>query len=157
MSSKLYGATGVLIDKEITIRQRKFAEYFMTGMTASAAAVKAGYSNKSAYTRGKELTNNPRVAYYMSERLDKLQKKLEIPLEYLLGKLKHVVDSFIPDGSDLEKDKVSVGLSAIRELNQIQGNYAAEKRINVNVDGDKHLERIKELTEKAIEENKREY
>ena len=145
-------------EKELTQMQKKFAEnYLSNGMQGTLAAIKAGYSECGAAVRAVELINNPRVNLYMQERVGKIAKRLEMPLDYLLGKLKFVIDTAIDESEGLNKDFIGAGMSAIKEVNLIQGNYSAEKRVNINVNGDEEIKRVREKTEKAIAENRQEY
>ena len=50
-------------------RQRKFAEYYAAEPNATAAAVAAGYSQKTAYSQGQRLLKNVEV----SKRIRELQ------------------------------------------------------------------------------------
>lgn len=147
--------------RKMTLKQTKFCEEFLkNGWNAGAAARAAGYSSGSDYTnkgRIMELSNNPRIVQYLEGRVKKMTDELQLPLDYIMRKLKWVIDHCIDESKDIQKELLAPGLSAIREVNTIQGNYAAEKRINITVDGDKHLEHVKRLMERAIEDNKKEY
>jgi phage terminase small subunit len=151
--------------QRLTQKQIKFCEEFLkNGWNANAAARAAGYKGGNPLTikqgikgRVTELMDNPRLVGYLQERVKEMTDELQLPLDYIMRKLKWVIDHCIDEDKDINKELLAPGLSAIREVNAIHGNYAAEKRINISVDGDKHIEHVKRLMEKAIEEHKQEY
>jgi phage terminase small subunit len=52
---------------EITAKQRFFAEEYMKDFNATQAAIRAGYSRRSAETQGLQLLRKPQVAAYLNE------------------------------------------------------------------------------------------
>lgn len=60
---------------KLTVKQQRFAdEYIITG-NATEAAIKAGYSQKTARAIGNENLTKPNIKIYIDERLDKLKKE----------------------------------------------------------------------------------
>lgn len=143
--------------KELTRRELIFCEKYL-GLGDSGlgqAAIVAGYAKTNSRARGFELLSRPHIDRYIRKRRDEIMKETQVDLNYVMHKLKYVTDTFIPDDKQLKKDEVPIGLSALKEINAIQGNYAAEKRITMTLDGDKHIEELKRtMTEQAILEYK---
>lgn len=58
---------------KLTVKQRKFADEYMISGNATEAAIKAGYSKKSAYSTGNENLKKPEVIKYITQRTNKLK------------------------------------------------------------------------------------
>lgn len=134
--------------------QMKFVMCFLTnGLNATAAVRSAGYKVNEKYTRqfAYYLLKNKNVKIVIDKSLHKLEKKLNVNKEYLLKKLKRVVDE-IPDSEhqDLLVDKTNLALKAISEANKMMGNYEAQK-IDIKTDRDV------EETKKLIEQYRKDY
>ncbi len=120
----------------------------------SQAVILAGYSNLSSSVRAEHLLDMPNVQRYIEERRKVLIEKSQVDLNYIVNKHKYIADKAIPENQELNKEFLSAGQTSLKELTSIFGYYAAEKRVTMTIDGDKHLELVKELTEKAIEQHK---
>ena len=60
----------------LTQRQKAFAdEYIKNGGNATAAAKRAGYSEKTAYRTGADNLKHPQIASYIAERQDAIEKQ----------------------------------------------------------------------------------
>lgn len=64
----------------LTGQKRKFAIALMSGSTQAAAAVKAGYSEKSARSKGSQLAKDPDVIAFMSKKRDS-ESAVEVPVD----------------------------------------------------------------------------
>ena len=81
---------------ELNPKQRMFVEYMLTGMPGKEAAIKAGYSPKSAHnTQNNLLNENPKVKAYYHARRNQIERKVEETTElncvYVLGELKEII------------------------------------------------------------------
>lgn len=56
--------------KELTTKQRLFVEAYLANPNATEAALKAGYSKKTAYSQGQRLLKNVEIAARLEKRLD---------------------------------------------------------------------------------------
>lgn len=91
--------------EKLTVMQRKFADEYMISGNATEAAIKAGYSKKSAYSIGNENLKKPEVIAYIEKRRkaiesEKIADQKEI-FEYL---------SSIMRGEEKEKVMTSDGI-----------------------------------------------
>ena len=50
-------------------RQKAFADYYIQTANATEAAIKAGYSEKTAYSIGNENLKKPEISAYIGERM----------------------------------------------------------------------------------------
>lgn len=72
---------------ELTPKQKAFADYYIETGNATEAAIKAGYSKKTARVIGQENLTKPAIKTYIDETMEKLADKgiakAEEVLEYL--------------------------------------------------------------------------
>ena len=95
------------LPKRLTEMQMKFAECYVFGdengpMTKTEAAIKAGYSPKSARQEGSELTNpklSPLVVKYMGELREERLKKHEVTYEGHIAELARLREAALKKGS----------------------------------------------------------
>ena len=56
----------------MTPRQQKFCDEYLIDLNATQAAIRAGYSPKTAYSMGNENLNKPELKAYIETELDKI-------------------------------------------------------------------------------------
>lgn len=56
-------------------RQRKFADEYLIDCNATQAAIRAGYSEKSAYNQGQRMMKNDEIKTYIEEQLEKIHNE----------------------------------------------------------------------------------
>ncbi len=61
------------MDKKLTPKQKAFADYYIETGNATEAAIKAGYSKKTARVIGTENLTKPALKQYIDERLSKIE------------------------------------------------------------------------------------
>ncbi|MBM7631746.1 terminase small subunit [Geomicrobium sediminis] len=57
---------------KMTEKQRRFADYYIESGNATEAAIKAGYSKKTARSVGSENLTKPDISVYIENRLEEL-------------------------------------------------------------------------------------
>ena len=75
--------------KKLTLKQQAFADYYIELGNVTQVAIKAGYSQKTAYSIGDENLKKPKIKNYIDNRMEELKFELvagqqEI-LEYLIS------------------------------------------------------------------------
>lgn len=75
----------------LTPRQKKFCDEYLISGNATDAAVKAGYSPKTAYSIGNENLNKPELKAYIDEQLDQLHSEKIADAEEVLKYLTSVM------------------------------------------------------------------
>lgn len=68
----------------LPIKQQRFVDEFLIDMNGTQAAIRAGYSARSADVTASRLLANAKVQAYLSERRDDLQKTTQITQERVL-------------------------------------------------------------------------
>ena len=56
-------------------KQKRFCEEYLIDLNATQAAIRAGYSEKTAYTIGQKLTKKSEVKAYIEEKLETLKNE----------------------------------------------------------------------------------
>ena len=108
-------------------RQRRFVEEYLIDLNATQAAIRAGYSTKTAYSQGQRLLKNVEVQNMVKRRTDAQIKRTDITADFVLIELMKIASanatdfftvgkrnrvSLIPT-DDIPKDKLAA-LSGIK-------------------------------------------
>lgn len=96
----------------LTTKQKAFAdEYIINGGNATQAAIKAGYSKKTAEVTASKLLRNVKVLDYIASKIKPVMKKREVDIEAQLNSLLDIyegksIESRSKQIDHLKKDKV---------------------------------------------------
>lgn len=82
---------------KLTPKQQKFCEEYMIDLNGTQAAIRAGYSKKTAFTIANENLNKPYIQSVISELKQKLSAKTGITAERIINELAKVGFSNIQD------------------------------------------------------------
>lgn len=89
-----------MANPKLTPKQKKFIDEYLIDLNATQAAIRAGYSKKTAQGIGFENLTKPIIQAEIQKRRDKLQKKLEITQEKVLAELAYIA---FANGADFAK------------------------------------------------------
>ena len=78
--------------KKLTPKQEMFVREYLVDLNATQAAIRAGYSEKSAYAIGEENLRKPEIATAVKKAMDERFEKTEIKAEWVLEKIKLAVE-----------------------------------------------------------------
>lgn len=78
-------------DKEMTERQRKFADEYLISANAKDAALKAGYKESSAGNIGVKNLSNPLIREYMNKRLEEVKGEKIADIKEIMEYLTNVM------------------------------------------------------------------
>jgi phage terminase small subunit len=73
--------------QELNSKQLKFVQEYLVDLNAKQAAIRAGYSARTAEACGPRLLRNVKVAQEIQARMDKRSQKLEISAERVLKEI----------------------------------------------------------------------
>jgi hypothetical protein len=163
----------------LTRRQILFCEKYLENGHNPAKAMYAVYAETWGYKEIKKamprawnyLRGNGRTAKmiqeYIQKRVDDVSEEMQIGFNEKRRKLWHIADTCAPDELTPFEDKngnlvqkvpdARTAVSAIAEMNKMDGDIAAEKRINVNVTQTSAFKELKEYEKKLLAKKKREY
>jgi hypothetical protein len=159
----------------LTRREVVFAEeYLKNGNNVVAAALKVGLGKgtrgrrahtktkqeilRSAACAGYAIKKRPFVRQYIRKRQKDVEREVQAGFKEKYSKLWQVATLSTPDNAKSKDDidgKTTV--SAVSEMNKMTGDIAPEKRMNLNVNSDADIKKIKELQKKYLEKNKKDY
>lgn len=105
---------------KLTPKQERFIAEYLIEPNATQAAIKAGYSAKTAYSIGQENLNKPEIAARLAEKQQKLADKYEVTADRVIRELAligfaNMLDYITPDAAG----------SAFVDLSDLDRNRAA--------------------------------
>ena len=74
-------------NRPLTPKQAAFVREYLIDLNATQAAIRAGYSAKTAYSIGEENLSKPEIATAIQSAMDKRAGKLEITAERVLAEI----------------------------------------------------------------------
>ena len=113
---------------KLTIKQKAFADYYIELGNATEAAIKAGYSKKTAYSIGNENLNKPEIKNYIDGKMKQIESDRIAKAEEVLQYLTRVI-------RDEETEQVVVTKSAgdfITEIEIIDKKLDAKDKIKAS-------------------------
>jgi len=88
------------MSKVLTNKQRMFVQEYLCDLNATQAAIRAGYSEKTAGAVGAENLTKPEIATAIQEAMDKRSKRTDLTADMVLTELKSMGFSNIQDAFD---------------------------------------------------------
>ncbi len=85
-------------NQKLTDKQAIFVKEYLVDLNATQAAIRAGYSAKTANEQGSRLLTNVSVQKLIQEHMNKRSERTEITAEYVLTGIKRVTESAEADG-----------------------------------------------------------
>lgn len=89
-----------MAERKLTPKQQKFVDEYLTDLNATQAAIRAGYSQKTAKEQAARLLTNVNIAAEIERQRKKTQKKLEIRRERVIEELAAIA---FANGTDYAK------------------------------------------------------
>lgn len=118
----------------LTPKQKRFVAEYLIDLNATAAAKRAGYSEKTAYSIGLETLKKPEIQNAIQEAMQKRQQRTEITQDMVIQELAKlgffdIRKLFDKDGKPLDISKLDddtaaalVGLD-VQDVSDSDGNY----------------------------------
>lgn len=72
------------MERKLTDKQELFAKEYLIDLNATQAAIRAGYSKKTAKEQGHRLLTNAHISALIQQDVDERAEKLEIDAEFVL-------------------------------------------------------------------------
>jgi phage terminase small subunit len=121
-------------DDELTTKQRRFVEEYLVDANATQAAIRSGYSPKSADVNGPRLLGNARVAAAIAAGLAAQKERLEIEADDVVKEWTKIGFADITKFLSFRTEKTQVGTD--KEGNPIFGyRQVIEMKSSDQVDG----------------------
>lgn len=120
-----------VVDVALTEKQKRFCEEYIKTTNATAAALAAGYSKKTAYSIGWENLKKPEISAYIRTRLDEMDAELVASTDEVMKFYTSVLRGEQKDQFGLDatlSDRLKAGDSLLKR-------FAAAEKANQNTDG----------------------
>ncbi len=106
----------------LTPKQARFVQEYLIDLNATQAAVRAGYSERTACEQGARLLANVKVREAIQAAEKKRQERTEITQDYVIGKLVEIADRTASDCQDSDL-KYSNKIKALELLGKHVGAF----------------------------------
>ena len=115
----------------ITTRQKSFADEYLKDYNGKQAAIRAGYSEKTAENQASRMLRLVKVAEYLGKRQIEKEKKIGITIEAIIDELKEVGFGIV----DGDKLKMNDKIKALELLGKHLGMFSEskDKETEVNI------------------------
>lgn len=90
--------------KPLSLKHQRFVTEYLLDQNGTQAAIRAGYSKKTARVQASDLLTKPDIKAAIQAKLAKIEKKVEISKEWILGSLKKVAERCMTDVPVMEFD-----------------------------------------------------
>ena len=94
--------------RQLTQKQRRFVQEYLVDLNATQAAIRAGYSERTAYVQGPRLLENVGVQVAIQEALKKREQRTEITQDRVLTELAKIGFADIRDYLEYKTEKTVV-------------------------------------------------
>ena len=112
----------------LTAKQERFISEYLIDLNATQAAIRAGYSEKTAQEQSSRLLSNVMVQQAVSDAQNRVAEKAEWNAADRLRMLAGIAEANM-------QDDPRVAVSAIAEANKMQGSHAPTKTEHTGKDG----------------------
>lgn len=92
----------------LTEKQKRFADEYLIDLNATQAAIKSGYSEKTASVQAVRLLRNVNVQQYIQVQIKKREQRTEITQDRVIEELAKIGFSDISDYCSVEENGVSI-------------------------------------------------
>ena len=117
----------------LTDKQKRFVSEYLIDLNATAAARRAGYSAKTADRIGPELLGKTCVSQAIQEAIQNRQQRMEITQDYVIKKLKEIIDEDASDAQDSDL-KYSNKIKALELLGKHLGTWEPQDKQQTSVE-----------------------
>jgi phage terminase small subunit len=100
--------------KKLTDKQYRFIDEYLKDSNATQAAIRSGYSSKTADVQGPRLLGNVRISEEIRNRQEITSKKLNVTRESIIQDLLDIIEA-------QKEDFPGVAIKGIEVLNKMQG------------------------------------
>ena len=117
----------------ITKKQKSFADEYLKDYNGKQAAIRAGYSEKTAENQASRMLRLVKVAEYLGKRQIEKEKKIGITIEAIIDELREVGFGVV-DGEKLKmNDKIKALELLGKHLGMFSENKDKETEVNIMV------------------------
>ncbi len=138
----------------MTPKQKRFCDEYLTDLNATQAAVRAGYSLRTAYSQGQRMLKNVEIKSYIEEQLAKIHDEktasVQEIVEYLTlvlrGEMTEQTLRMVGDGVQTI-DSIDVPARERLKAAELLGKYYAMFTDRTKIDGAAPVQIVEDLPE----------
>lgn len=112
----------------LTPKQQRFVEEYLIDMNATQAAIRAGYSEKTARAIGSENLTKPDIAAAVAAAQAETSERIQVTVDDIVGGLKREAENYDDDASHAAR------VSAWAHLGKWRGMFAERSEINARLE-----------------------
>lgn len=125
----------------LTPKQQRFMQEYLIDCNATQAAIRAGYSPRTAYSIGQENLRKPEIAAALRAQMSRVAKKLEVSQERVIAELARVGFSDLREVARWDGDVVELRSSeeishdaaaALQEVSQHTTEAGAQVKVKLH-------------------------
>ena len=107
----------------LTAKQRRFVDEYLIDLNATQAAIRAGYSKKTAEVQASRLLSNVKVQTVMQQLMLKRELRTEITQDKVLADIEKVKQHAMKTGHDAQGNEVMNNYPAALKASELQGKH----------------------------------
>ena len=115
-------------------KQQRFVEEYLVDLNATQAAIRAGYSKKTAQAISAENLRKPLIAEAIKKEMDKRSQETKIDAAWVLKKAASLAEKCERDGDTYNPSAAVAALNLVAK--HVDVNALADKNIDVKHDGE---------------------
>lgn len=115
----------------LTPKQERFVQEYLVDLNATQAAIRAGYSAKTASRIGPELLVKTCISEAIQKAMKKREKRTEVTQDYVITKLREIAEKDASDGPDSDL-KYSSKIKALELLGKHVGAFEGSTKNDKN-------------------------
>lgn len=140
----------------MTIKEINFCkEMVKTGFHQEKSALAAGY--KSPRQNASRLLKQPKIKEFMETMKRRAVKDAVMTVEWRKRRLQLAIERGLPEDIDQQVYDPNIAITAIRELNKLDGDYAPEKHVNANLHAHINMDPVRENLKELVKLYEKEY
>ena len=140
--------------QKLTTEQKLFCDNYLVTSDVKKASIAAGFRSTNYM-----MLSNPTVKEYLKEERRKLNNSIGLDFWWKTKRLTTIIESIMGNGEDPERvdlQHANIAISAIVELNKMQGHHAPDKSIVMNLEHDEQLKVINQMTLELVKKKEEE-
>lgn len=120
----------------LTNKQQLFVDEYLIDLNATQAAIRAGYSEKTAYSIGEENLKKPDIADAIQKRMNDRKARVEITQDKVLQDIELIKQDAMRKKLTASGDEEMLNHNAALKACELQGKHLAMWTEKVDVSGD---------------------
>lgn len=113
----------------LTAKQQRFVDEYLIDLNATQAAIRAGYSEKTAAETGYENLRKPQIAEYIESKQKKLEEKAQVTQEWVIQQYMDIINNCKETDPSVSKgalDSVAKHLGMFKDKLEVSGQLSIE-------------------------------